>query len=174
MLLQLSLSSPYPLHPQNILPFLSGPTAGSPYHGGQRPPADPCWGSGSSWGAGGWRGVQTWVREEVCRMHAGTGLPASCLLPVCHSVLPSGWEGPRRKKKKKNPAGYSLAFPGGAGAPRRRERPGTDREGLGNIASDFLCEYFLNFKLHLHKPGYSGKQITLGKLDSKSSVQSLL
>lgn len=112
----------------------------------------------------------------------GRGMPHACwnrtpcLLPAaCLPLSPAVWVGrAKMKKKKTNPAGYSLAFQGGAGAPRRRERPGADREGLGNIASDFFYEYFLNFKLHLHKPGYSGKQITLGKLDSKSSVQSLL
>lgn len=115
-------------------------TAGSPYHGGQRPPGRSLLGLRPRGVLEGGRGVQTWVREEVCPMHAGTGLPAACLLPVCHSVLPSGWEGPRWKK---NPAGYSLAF-SGKGTPRRRERPGADWESLWRSCFWFpLCEYFL-------------------------------
>lgn len=61
------------------------------------------------WGKGG-EGSRPWVQVEVCSVHAWTGLTAVCL-PVCHSVLSSGWEGPRWKKKKC--AGYSLAFPSG-------------------------------------------------------------
>ena len=114
---------------------------------------------------------------------AGRGMPHACwnrtpcrLPAACLPLRPPVWVG-RAKMKKKNKKTLQVThWPSQAG----RAHPGGGRGQVqtgrvfGDLASDFLCEYFLNFKLHLHKPGYSGKQITLGKLDSKSSVQSLL
>lgn len=111
-------------------------------------------------------------RYAPCMLEQDSLPPACCLSATPSSRL--GGKGQDEKKNKKTlqvthwSSQAGRAHPGGG-----RGQVQTGRV-FGDLASDFLCEYFLNFKLHLHKPGYSGKQITLGKLDSKSSVQSLL
>lgn len=102
---------------------------------GGRGPLQTLAGALASPGVGwGWRGVQA--------VGAGRGMLRACLnrthrrLPACLPLRPLVWVG--RAKMKKKCAGYSQAFPGRAGTPRRRERPGTDREILQRSCFWFL------------------------------------